>query len=210
MQERVLLDKEIDRVGRHLVRLVPWIENCYGRAERRKTVAIEEDGYVVDNSNPRKTYYYPAVYVRDGEYLNLMPSDKRRNMCFFRVDGAQTIGGEGRSFVVKANMSVIFWVNLRDLYGDEDYHWTENVKYDVLSALKSCRDVRMTAVYEDMEEVWDGYTTRDCIDFMMSPWYGLRVTFELKSEQTCRRIPRPEPEPKHGSFNEDFNEDFDK
>lgn len=210
MQERVLLDEEIGRIESRLKMMLPWLDNCYGRAERRKNVAIEDDGYVVDNSNPRKTYYYPAVYVKDGEYLNLMPSDRRKNMCFFKVDGAQTIGGEGRSFSLKAKMSVIFWVNLKDIFGDGDYRWTENVKYDILSALKSCRNITLETVYEDTEDVWNGYTMRDCLDFTMSPWYSVRVDFELSTTQKCRKMPEPEPEPTKGSFNEDFNQDFDK
>lgn len=207
MQEKRLFDARIDAVRERLQSELKWLDNAYGRVEIRKRLLTSAQGErdTAQYGKDAKTYYYPHYYVGENEYKNLMPSDSSENMCFFYLEGRQSVTSYGISFILKGTVEVVFWVNLQTIFGDTDYRWSENIKNEILFALSGCGGVKVLAVYDEPERVYERFTLRDCIDFTMSPYYAIRVECEMEAAQACR----PTQQEVVGSFDDSYDESYE-
>lgn len=180
MQEKRLFDKEISDILAVLGNKLSWLTNPYGRVERRRSVKFNK------NRTAQTTYYFPAFYTSNGEYLNLLPSDSRCNTCFFYINDAQNVDDNAMAVSLKATANVIFWVDMRTIYDDEDGRYTENVKNDILSALRTCPKVETKRIFEQPENVYKDFTIVDVpTEFTMAPYYAVRFELTLIARQTC-------------------------
>lgn len=206
MQELRLFDYTISRVQNRLQSRLPWLRHCYGRVERRKgerKVTVENAQY---NGVRKQTFYYPHLYLGNGDYKNLMPSNEHEDMCFFYLDGRQTVKQYGRFPQVESTVNAVFWVDMRNIFGDDEGRYTENVKEEILMALNGCEGVRVDAIYEECEKVYEKFTYRDCVDFCMSPYYAVRFECTMAAEQGCvQTTPR-----RTGSFDDSYDDSYEK
>lgn len=99
--------------------------------------------------------------------------------------------------------AIIFWYDLRDIAGDQDFLYTEEVKNQIITTLSSAGilktngSLRIYTVYEDFENIYRGYTLSKVYNeylykgediqaydkqYFMYPYAGLRVEFELTAD----------------------------
>lgn len=177
-----LFDKVINDLRDKLAANLPWLNECYGRAERLvKTI----DG---------RRIYTPNVYIGNGEYEVILPDDRRGNYAFFVLSEPQDIINQMQTEIrIKAPFSLIVWVDCRRVEQRmqmPDRRNTEYVKEAVLGVLQTAfpkhGSVSMTRIYERAENVWDGFTMDEVQNqFMMSPFAGFRFTGELIVTNDC-------------------------
>ena len=184
--DKRLFDLAIDKVNVVLERHLSWLEKAYGRTVRRGATKIDSR-----TSNPSKgreqLYYYPSLYKEDGEYMNMLPSDSRKNVCFWQVHDAQTVDDNMTFPRLTAKVSCIFWVKLTDIYAEADYEYTENIKEDILDALKVAPYVNVKKIYEEPKNVFSDYAVSEVpVQFQMFPYYSIKVEMEMTVQMGCR------------------------
>lgn len=176
--DKKLFDKAIDIINERLERELRWLKKAYGRTVKRTTVK-EEVGKKV-------SYNYPSLYKGNHEYENMLPSDSRRNVCFWNVQDEQTVDAQMQFPRLTAKVSCIFWVKLTDIFAEVDYAYTEHIKEDVLNALHTCPYIVIKKVIEQPDNVFKEYTVKDVpVQFLMFPYYALRVEMEMKVQAGC-------------------------
>ena len=76
----VLLDLVLQNIQETLLAKIDWLDYAFGRAY--KNVKYENDG---------RKYIYPAVYVNDGEYIDMTPNDNLGNFTWFDIYDPQIV-----------------------------------------------------------------------------------------------------------------------
>lgn len=177
-----LFDKVIEEIQASLTNKLPWLDVAYGRCERLvKTI----DG---------RRYYTPNVYLGRGEYVSLLPDDRRGCYSFFVMSEPQQVKQQVPVEVrIKAPFSLIVWADMRSVEAKmslPDERNTEYLKEAILSVLSTTLTKRgsfeVNAVYERAENVFSGFTL-DEVDnqFLMSPFAGFRFTGEMIVTNDC-------------------------
>ena len=167
----------------------------YGRAERH----VRYEG--------NKKIVVPAVYVGEGEYIDVRPHDTANSSFWYIHDGQQIVDSKQCSRVeMKATVSVVFWYRL-----SVDERNTDMIKSRLIYFLNniSIPDAEFTVrrVYENVESVFKDYTVNDgnVLPYLMHPYAGLRIEGEMKVRQGCVSF----PDMRERDFNNDYNKDFD-
>lgn len=175
----VLLDRAISRIMRELVK-IKWLTNIYGRAERR-----------IKHENGRdKTY--PAVYVGDAEYMNVLPDEKLGNYCFFDVPDYYTFYNgyaQHRQNKIKSPFRIVFWFDERTIFGYDQSN-KDKLKHDVLTVLNQMVSpviVTVGKICERPENVYKGYNGYNEIQdqFYMYPYGGFAIEGEIIFDEEC-------------------------
>lgn len=159
---------------------IAWLNHIFGRSER---LVKMKDGM---------RYYTPNVYYGKDEYIGLLPDNRDLgNYCFFVMEEPQTVtypmGIQNR---VRAPFSLIVWVDMRTVGATYDDRNTEQLKEQVLKAIKrgwiKHGAVTVEKVYERAENVFQGYSL-DEVDnqYLMSPFAGFRLTGEMQKDVEC-------------------------
>ena len=179
-EEPKLFDRPIQDMQRSIAKKLLFIDHVFGRCER-----------LVKESDGRKVYT-PNVYAGRDEYILLTPDNTDLgNYCFFvREDPEQMVEGFGNHGRMRCPFSLVVWVDLRTIE-DEDERNVYDVELKVLDAVASPGVLRsggltVNRVYHRAENVFDGFTL-DEVDnqFLMSPFFGLRVQMELWVDEDC-------------------------
>lgn len=194
----VLLDKVIQDIQKSLLERLPWLNYAFGRAY--KLVSHEPDG---------GKFVYPAAYVRDSEYVSLIPNDNWGNFSWIDIYDPQTVItiSQGLPQLIFSG-AIIFWFNLDSIYPDAEYIYSEDLKNEILQALttpgivKSQGRLEILRMYENFDNLYKGYSLEkiynnyiyqgeniQAIDkqFFMHPYGGLRVEFKLTTREVCQR-----------------------
>lgn len=192
-QSPVLLDRVLQELRQTLLNKLSWLDLAFGRAY--KVVHSLDDG---------GKFIEPAVYNGNGEYLSMLPNDNFGNFCWFDIYDPQQlqviVTGQPR---VTFTGAIVFWYDLRDIAGDQDFLYTEEVKNQIITTLSSAGilqtngSLRIYTVYEDFENIYRGYTLSKVYNeylykgediqaydkqYFMYPYAGLRVEFELTAD----------------------------
>lgn len=192
-QSPVLLDRVLQELRQTLLSKLPWLDFAFGRAY--KVVHSLDDG---------GKFIEPAIYNGNGEYLSMLPNDNFGNFCWFDIYDPQQIQvlvtGLPRMTFTGA---IVFWYDLRDIAGDQDFLYTEEVKNQIITTLSSAGilktngSLRIYTVYENFENIYRGYTLSKVYNeylykgediqaydkqYFMYPYAGLRVEFELTAD----------------------------
>lgn len=175
-----LFDRPIQDIQRSIAEKLLFMHHIFGRCERLAKVV---DGRKV---------YSPNVYKGKDEYELLTPDNTDLgNYCFFVREDPETMvqsfGNHGR---MRGTFSLIVWVDLRTIE-DKDQRDVYDFELKVLDAVASPGVLRsggitVSRVYHRAESVFDGFSL-DEVDnqFLMSPFYGLRIQFELWVDEDC-------------------------
>ena len=175
-----LFDRPIQDIQRSIAKKLLFIDHVFGRCER---LAKESDGRKV---------YTPNVYAGRDEYILLTPDNTDLgNYCFFvREDPEQMVEGFGNHGRMRCPFSLVVWLDMRTIE-DEDERNVYDVELKVLDAVASPGVLRsggltVNRLYHRAENVFDGFTL-DEVDnqFLMSPFFGLRVQMELWVDEDC-------------------------
>lgn len=156
-----------------------WLADIYGVCE--KLTAIRNGA----------KYELPNVYKNANDYELLTPDDIRGNYCFFVLDDPEKIEQLAqRQQLISADLSVIFWVDLRTIPGAEN-HNTEFVKQQILHVLTRPNIaggmLTVSDCYQNAVNVWRGFdidVTKD--QNLTHPFHGYRFNITIKYKTQCQ------------------------
>ena len=180
----VLLDRVLLNIRRALSSKLKWLDFAFGRAYR-----------LTENSAELSSFIYPAVYKGDGEYLSVLPNDNFGNFSWFDIYDPQKLI-KATPALTQYNISgaLIFWYDLRSIYTDNDFLYTEEVKNEIISVLTSpgllstAGHLAITDIYERPENIYKGYNLQK-VDkqFFIYPYASLRIEFTITTRELCQR-----------------------
>jgi hypothetical protein len=179
-----LFDKVIRELQQALKDGLPWLENSFGRVERRVTEVNE------------RRLYVPAIYEQDGMYGVMLPDDRLGCYSFFVMHEPQEVLNRMQTEVrIKSPFSLIVWVDMRRVEKKmrmPDERNTEYIKEQILGVLDTAFPKKgsftVKRIYERAENVFDGFTL-DEVDnqFLMSPFAGFRFYGEMIVTNDCNQ-----------------------
>ena len=175
-----LIDQVIGDIQLGLANNLSWLTTAFGRAER-----------LVKLQNGKK-YYTPNVYAGGNEYTLITPDSTLGNFSFFWIDDPQIVEWVPKQQgEIRVRYSLIFWVDMRNIYHSDSNRNKESLKAEILRVLNgkfTIRNGRITInkIYELAENIYKGFTL-DEIDnqFLMHPYCGFRFEGEMTIEEPC-------------------------
>jgi hypothetical protein len=179
-----LFDKVIRELQQALKDGLPWLENSFGRVERRVTEVNE------------RRLYVPAIYEQDGMYGVMLPDDRLGCYSFFVMHEPQEVLNRMQTEVrIKSPFSLIVWVDMRRVEKKmrmPDERNTEYIKEQVLSVLETASKrkghISINRIYERAENVFDGFSLDEVKNqFLMSPFAGFRFYGEMIVTNDCNQ-----------------------
>jgi hypothetical protein len=179
-----LFDKVIRELQQALKDGLPWLENSFGRVERRVTEVNE------------RRLYVPAIYEQDGMYGLMLPDDRLGCYSFFVMHEPQEVLNRMQTEVrIKSPFSLIVWVDMRRVEKKmrmPDERNTEYIKEQVLSVLETASKrkghISINRIYERAENVFDGFSLDEVKNqFLMSPFAGFRFYGEMIVTNDCNQ-----------------------
>ena len=189
MPGSILADAMIAELQQTLVANIGWLDAAFGRAQRL-TKAING-----------KTVITPNVYCGGwnghgpNDYIEVSPDSKIGNFCFFEVDEPETIDWNYRQIMdVSTPFSIIFWFDLRRIYGEAENRNIGQLKNEILTLLngrtglqlRNGGRIEINRVYERNENVYRGYTLSEIDNqYLMHPFAGLRFDGTMIMPQPC-------------------------
>lgn len=179
-KEPKLFDRQIQDLQRVLAEKCLFLNHVFGRCERLVKVV---DG---------RRYYTPNVYKGGDEYILLTPDQRELgNYCFFvREDPEQVVSSMGAYNRLREPFSLIAWVDMRTVEDSDerDVYGLEMKIKDAIGSVGALRrgGIEVQRVFHRAENVFEGFTL-DEVDnqFLMSPYYGIRIQFELWTDEDC-------------------------
>lgn len=189
----VLLDLVLQNIQETLLAKIDWLDYAFGRAY--KNVKYENDG---------RKYIYPAVYVNDGEYIDMTPNDNLGNFTWFDIYDPQIVElGTRGAPVFSYSGALVLWCNQESIFGNSDFVYLEELKQQILEVLQSpgilsYGKVLPLRVYDRFENIYKGYTIEKVYNtflysgediqyvdkmFFMHPYAGLRFELNLKIQK---------------------------
>ena len=179
-----LFDKVIRELQQALKEGLPWLENSFGRVERRVTEVNE------------RRLYVPAIYQEDGQYGIMLPDDRLGCYSFFVMHDPQEVLNRMQTEVrIKSPFSLIVWVDMRRVEKKmrmPDERNTEYIKEQVLSVIETASKrkghISINRIYERAENVFDGFSLDEVKNqFLMSPFAGFRFYGEMIVTNDCNQ-----------------------
>lgn len=172
------LDAVTERI-RIAIAAISWMAKSWGRAWEFKE----------KNAND-KTIRVPKVYTGEGEYLNVLPNDFLKSQSFIACKGPEEWEQFNRhdGSMKSRKLSLIIWVNLKEINPSKDYIFIDELKKDVENVLKVHPDIlKITGYYDEKaEDVFDGYTIEDVdTQYLMYPYSGMRFNFTVNYPEAC-------------------------
>ena len=169
-----LFDKAIAPVQDALKANLTWLNYSFGKMQK------------LTKQKGRRSYQYPGVYYTNNEYLDLLPNDEFGNFSFFILDPSNEIELNNYNEVnrMKAPVSIVFWVNLDQVYGEPNRS-VESLKIDILRVLLEdikLTDSRLTVtkVEDQAEDIYREFSIKETdSQFLMKPYAGLRFSGTL-------------------------------
>lgn len=189
----VLLDLILQNIQDALKNKLAWLDYAFGRAY--KNVKYENDG---------RKYVYPAIYIKNSEYIDMTPNDNLGNFTWFDIYDPQTVElGTRGAPVFSYNGALVLWCNQAKIFGDSDFIYLEELKQQVLEVLQSpgildYGKVQPLQVYDRFENIYKGYTIEKAYNaflysgediqyidkmFFMHPYAGLRFELNLRIQK---------------------------
>ena len=161
-----------------------WMEKSFGRAWTFTEMNAEQ-----------KSVKIPKVFVGktdsgDGEYHNVLPNDFLKGQSFIRMDGPE----EWKQFnrfegsMKSRKISVIIWVNLKEIDSSKNYIFTDELKDQVEDLLKgNAFTASMDGYYDEKpEEIFEGYTIDEKSQYLMYPYAGMRFVLTINYPEVCQ------------------------
>jgi hypothetical protein len=216
----VNIDRPIQEIQQALGAM-GWLEKAFGRS----WLAVKTSHGIFSD----KKLYYPHVWqgVDDNgkplDLLEVLPNDNIKSQCFFKVNDPTTLVEyvpDGDS-MLRNNVDIIFWFNLRRIDRSIDYPYVELLKGQVLKVLSTMlfspdSSLSVLRIWEGAQNVFRGYNINDLKDQeLIYPWGGFRfeteITFREDCPQTAYNVPPyippvPEPEGIYDGSYDDYYE----
>lgn len=187
----VNIDRPIQEIQVELAKF-GWLQKVFGRS----WLAVKSSPGVFKSV---KKKYYPQVWQgfdAEGKPMDLhevLPNDNIKSQAFFKVNDPINVLEfvlNGNS-VMRANVDIIFWFNLKRIDPDIDYPYTELLKGQVLRLLSDMlfspdSSIEVKNIYEGALNVFKGYDISDIDDQeLIYPWGGFRFETEITYREEC-------------------------
>lgn len=156
-----------------------WLDKSFGRAWEHSEIDTEG-----------KVKKVPKVYTAAGEYLNVLPNDFLQAQSFIRADGPEEWEQFNRfeGSTKGRKISIVFWVNLKEINQAKDYIFIDELKTDVEGILSIHPSVKsMNAYYDEkVESIFEGYNIEDvATQYLMYPYAGMRFSLTVIYPEVC-------------------------
>jgi hypothetical protein len=185
------IDRPIESLRSELETNLIWLSKSFGRAYEFKEV--DANGKLVR---------IPKCYTQKGEYLNVLPND---TLFTSGVAASSFIALEGKEdyytfnkfsgSTKRADLSIIFWCNLKLIDPSKDWIFTEELKADAEQVIKRNAFVEEIKQWVDerAEDVFDsydlqsiGYNVNDAsTQYLMYPYSGFRALITVVYDEPC-------------------------
>ena len=176
----LLLDKPISELQTILKSNLSWLDYSFGRCQR------------LIKTKDKRDYYYPAVYISNNNYVNVLPDQQLGNFSFIWVDDPLEIAFNPNTFnKVNARISLIFWINLDSIYTGSSDRNTENLKAEILGVLTrkqflNSGRISWSTIYERSENIYKGFSLLEIeSQYLMAPYAGFRFEGSILMEESC-------------------------
>jgi len=161
------------------LRELSWLDYAFGKVQK-----------LVKTKNGA-SYFYPAVYQGNNEYVSLLPDSGLGNFSFFVVDDPQTV--EFFPHVrnrIKLPVSLIVWYDVTKVNPLSEDRNTERVKAELLRLLTDMTlkygSFSITNIYEKAENIYKDFSLKEVDNqFMMHPYAGIRFQGEVIYNESC-------------------------
>jgi hypothetical protein len=177
----ILLDAKIAEVQTALDSL-SWLTFSFARGYR---MFKDVDGQRVA---------YPAVYQgktsahHASDYVNVFPNDNYASHSFVYVRQPQRMQRNDNGFhEYEADISVIVYYKLRDIDDTKGYHFSEELKYDVVEKLEALPELTVNEVFDDIEQVYSDFTAAAIeSEFLAEGMGALRFDCTVNYSNDCK------------------------
>jgi hypothetical protein len=178
IQAPVGIDTVIESIKDALGDNLLWLDKSFGRAwEFKETLP---DGRVIK---------VPKVYIGEKEYINVLPNDFLVAQSFITVDGPESWNEFNRyeGSLKQRKLSIIFWVNLKEINPSKDYIFTEELKAEIESILKLHPSILSLDEYYDerTEDIFQGFSIGEETQYLMYPYSGMRFNLTVSYTEDC-------------------------
>lgn len=183
----VMLDAVLAQIQDGLIDNLTWLDVAFGRSQRLQK-----------NINGKRIIS-PNVYCGGwnghgpNDYIEVSPDSHIGNFSFFEIEEPQTLETGPWARSVTAPFALIFWFDLRKVYGEPTNRNTEYLKAQILNVvngrtgwhLKHGR-IFLNRCYERAENIYRGYNLSEIDNqFLMHPFAGFRFEGELEFDELC-------------------------
>lgn len=176
----VLIEKGIQEIQDILSLKLNWLDNIFGKVVK---LSKPKDNAIIN---------YPAFYLGDAEYINLLPDTNLGNYCFFEVYDPQVFENVLQDKIsISLNGAIVFWYNQNTINSDSTHVYTEEIKYAILSALQTkgltkSISMQILRIIEEPSSIFRNYSVKQ-IDsqFLMYPYFGIRIECSFKVQSLC-------------------------
>lgn len=176
----VMLDRVLGQIQDALVAKLGWLDHAFGKVQKLVT------------SRDAKSYYYPAVYVGNGEYLNVLPGQGLGNRTFFIASDPQDMNfHQLRLSTLKCPVSLVLWYDLSTIFEDQKDRNTEEIKMQMVDCLEKMTmpngsTFTCNSIYEEAENIFRPFSVREIdTQFMMQPYAGMRIDMTVIYQKDC-------------------------
>ena len=183
----VMLDAVLSDIQTGLVDSIQWLDVAFGRAQHL-TKMINGKRVITPN-------VYCGGWKNHGvnDYIEVSPDSKIGNFSFFEIDDPQTITGDVWSKDIRTPFRLIFWFDLRRVYGKAANRNIEKMKAEVLQVLEGRAGwhlknghITIARFYEKIENIYRGYTLSEIDNqFLMHPFGGFAIDGVLEYPELC-------------------------
>lgn len=187
----VLLDRALFALQTHLASKLPWLTSVYGRSQKLVELRDGRAQILVDIQDG-KEFYYPAVFLASkGEYESMFPDDVKKAFSFFIVHDPQKVAHYNTGADITADVSLIIWYDIRQVYPGTTEYNTESVKSTILNCLTNSFHSRGIAlkienIVESPENVYREYSFSQIgSQYSMHPFSCLRINMTLNFVDVC-------------------------
>ena len=177
-----LLDVPCDLIAAKLAARLSWLDNAYGKCE----TYIEGKG--------RERSVYPVIFTGGNtgrKMLKLLPDNKLGNFCFIDTADSQKISITGGGIQVECPIEIIFWFDYRKIYADDQNRTIENVKFEVLDALRYgvpnvVIELNSMKINEGDFNIYKNYDKLEAIKgYLKRPYGGFSVSTTIIYQELC-------------------------
>lgn len=185
-----MLDAVIGNIQTALVNNLGWLDAAFGRAQRLTKILPNGKRIVTPN-----VYCGGLDGHGENDYIETSPDSRIGNFSFFVVDDPQQLDWEPLAQMTqKAPFALIFWFDLRRVFGTDTNRNTEYLKAQILELLNGRTGwllrngtIRINKCYEQAQNIYRGFSL-DEVDnqFLMHPYAGFRFEGELMVEMPCK------------------------
>lgn len=186
------IDAEIQNIQAKLGSL-GWLEKVFGRCFVQKELVSPDEGVERMGAlygNFKREIIYPEVYAGpNNEPLNVMPNDNLKSYCFFHVKDPIRLteyDSFGASNTHQANVSIIFWMNLKKVDPTKKWRFTEELKLAAINQLKLYPNITVEQTFESYDRVFEGFILTEAYrQYLKPPYSGFRLECELTFSENC-------------------------